>query len=166
MGNLENRLEIVGVNKEALESSLRSRMLPRMSVKKKKVADMIENCHGRGVDPHYAGFFEYFNRGLFYEAHDVLEQLWLAERRGPNYGFYKGLIQLAGAFVHLQKLRPGPAAALFKLAHGNLAKYPPSHEHLDVQGVLSLIENWQTRLQEGRCADNLLNAGAAPKITF
>jgi predicted metal-dependent hydrolase len=137
-----------------------------MIVKKKKVADLIQNCHGRGVDPHYAGYFEYFNRGLFYEAHDVLEQLWLAERRGPNYGFYKGLIQLAGAFVHLQKNRPGPAAALFKLAHGNLAKYPSRHEQLDVQRVLTLIEDWQTRLQEGRGADNPLAAAAPPKIVL
>src|ERR1700684_300530 len=135
-----------------------------MSVKKKKVADMIQNCHGRGFDPHYAGYFEYFNRGLYYEAHDVLEQLWLAERRGPNYGFYKGLIQLAGAFVHLQKKRPAPAAALFKLAHGNLAKYPPRHEHLDVQRVLALIEDWQTNLQEGRCAADPLSAAVPPKI--
>jgi predicted metal-dependent hydrolase len=124
---------------------------------------MIQNCHGRGYDPHYAGYFEYFNRGLFYEAHDVLEQLWLAERRGPNYGFYKGLIQLAGAFVHLQKKRLGPAAALFKLAYDNLGKYPSRHEHLDVQRVLTVIVDWQTKLKEGGSAHESLVA-APPQI--
>ena len=59
---------------------------------------------GQVLDAHYLGYFACFNRGWFYEAHDVLEELWLANRTGPNYAFYKGLIQLAGAFVHLQKI--------------------------------------------------------------
>src|SRR2546423_12627744 len=80
----------------------------------------------RALDPRYIGFFECFNSQRYYEAHDVLENLWL-ERRDENYAFFKGLIQIAGAFVHLQKqfLRPThpkdgrrlrPAARLFKLA--------------------------------------------------
>ena len=67
----------------------------------------------------YLGYFELFNAQLFYEAHDVLEELWLPIRREPQGDFYKGLIQLAGAFVHLQKNRLRPAAALFKLARTN-----------------------------------------------
>jgi predicted metal-dependent hydrolase len=133
-----------------------------VSEKKTKVSEMIQDCHGRGVDPHYAGYFEYFNRGLFYEAHDVLEQLWLADRSSPNYGFYKGLIQLAGAFVHIQKKRPGPAGALFKLAQANLAKYPSIHEALDVHRVLLLIADWQRKLLETSAADSL--ASGAPTL--
>ena len=67
-------------------------------------------------DPRYLKYFECFNQQRFFEAHDVLEALWLPQRQGPNGSFYKGLIQLAGAFVHWQKQRPGPAVALFKLA--------------------------------------------------
>ena len=77
---------------------------------------MIQDLQGGELDPHYAGFFECFNQQLFYEAHDVLEELWLPRRREPDGLFYKGLIQLAGAFVHLQKDRLSPAAALFRLA--------------------------------------------------
>ena len=44
-----------------------------------------------------------------------------AQRHTPNDGFYKGLIQLAGAFVHLQKDRLRPAASLFRLAQKYLA---------------------------------------------
>jgi predicted metal-dependent hydrolase len=102
-----------------------------------------------GVERHYAGYFECFNRGLFYEAHDVLEQLWLAQRAEPNGLFYKGLIQLAGSFVHLQKGRMGPAAALLKLARTNLRLYPSAHERLDVHRVLLLIDGWLTRLENG-----------------
>ena len=75
-------------------------------------------------DPHYLSYFECFNQQRFFEAHEVLEVLWLTQRDGPNGPFYKGLIQLAGAFVHWQKNRPGPAVALFKLAQTYLQQIP------------------------------------------
>src|SRR4029079_18573679 len=102
-----------------------------MSSKSPKIAALLEHCHVTKVDAHYLGYFECFNRQLFFEAHEVLEELWLADRHGANGNFYKGLIQLAGAFVHLQKERPGPATALFKLAQANLQQYPAVHEQLD-----------------------------------
>ena len=125
---------------------------------------MIEGCRGRDLDPHYLGYFECFNRGLFYEAHDVLEELWLADRKGPNGAFYKGLIQLAGAFVHLQKGRLRPAAALFKLAHANLQRYPDGHERLDVALVQREIERWLQRLEETEFQSNPLGEHAAPEL--
>src|SRR5215468_10563354 len=107
---------------------------------------MIENLRGSSLDAHYLGYFECFNQQLFYEAHDVLEELWLGQRGQENDLFYKGLIQLAGAFVHLQKNRLQPAAALFRLAQNNLSKYPSPHEQLNVILVLELIQTWQTRI--------------------
>jgi predicted metal-dependent hydrolase len=126
---------------------------------------MIAVHRGGGFDAHYAGYFDCFNRGLFYEAHDVLEELWLAEgKAGANYGFYKGLIQLAGAFVHLQKQRLRPAAALFKLAQANLRQYPATHERLDVAGVLGVIADWLARLEESGFAVNPLDHRAPPRL--
>src|SRR5580704_7174279 len=113
-----------------------------MSKKSAKIAALIESCRGRDLDAYYLGYFACFNQGLYYEAHDVLEELWLADRQGPNYAFHKGLIQLAGAFVHLQKNRLRPSAALFKLAQANLGKYPAIHEHLDLAMVLAIITAW------------------------
>lgn len=110
---------------------------------------MAGQFQGGRLDRHYTGFFELFNRQQFYEAHEVLEHIWLPDKHGLNGSFYKGLIQLAGAFVHLQKRRPQPASALFKLALANLEKYPPVHEHLDVAGVIRLIEGQQRRLDGG-----------------
>jgi predicted metal-dependent hydrolase len=101
----------------------------------------------KGFDPRYLGFFECFNRQRYFEAHEVLEALWLPQRQAPNGAFYKGLIQLAGAFVHWQKHRPGPAAALFGLARANLRDYPATHDGLDVKGVLALIEEWLQQLK-------------------
>ena len=140
-----------------------------MSKKSAKIAALIEACRGRDLDAHYLGYFECFNRGLFYEAHDVLEELWLAQRRGPNDAFFKGLIQLAGAFVHLQKHTPQrsrlrPSAALFKLARGNLGPYAPRHERLDVALVLSMIADWLAQLDLGGFDVNPLRAENAPQL--
>ena len=136
-----------------------------MSKKSAKIAALIESCQGRSLDAHYLGYFECFNRGLFYEAHDVLEELWLADRHGPNGAFYKGLIQLAGAFVHLQKNRLRPAAALFKLARANLQKYPAQREHLAVSHVLAVIEAWLEQLEKNHFTLNPLTPANVPKLS-
>src|SRR6185295_5160242 len=113
-----------------------------MSSKSPRIAAMIEGFRGQAFDAHYIGYFDCFNRQLFYEAHDVLEDLWLPQRRTDAGLFYKGLIQLAGAFVHLQKDRLQPAAALFNLAKNNLGRFPATHERLDVAGVINTIDAW------------------------
>ena len=135
-----------------------------MSHKSARVAAMIESFRGQELDAHYLGYFDCFNRRLFYEAHDVLEDLWLPDRQGANGNFYKGLIQLAGAFVHLQKHRLRPSAALFKLAQANLEKYPRRHERLDLTAVLALIADWLQRLEQGGFTVNPLTAHAGPRL--
>lgn len=115
-----------------------------------KIEGMLRDLAPReaGLNPHYEGYFTCFNRHRYYEAHDVLEHLWLQTRDG-NHAFYKGLIQLAGAFVHLQKQyhrphhpkdagRARPAVRLFQLAARNLAPYRPAHLRLNVERVWTL----------------------------
>jgi len=130
---------------------------------------------GAGLDPCYEGYFTCFNSQRYYEAHDVLEHLWL-KNRDDDYAFYKGLIQLAGAFVHLQKQferphhpkdrnRTRPAVRLFHLAARNLAPYRPLHQRLDVELVWGLST---------RTADQIIATGyanpwspaAAPTLTL
>lgn len=122
--------------------------------------------HAPDYDPRYLKYFECFNRQLFFEAHEVLEGLWQSRREGPNGTFYKGLIQLAGAFVHLQKNRPGPAAALFELARRNLRGFPATHEGLEIKGVLVMIEDWLRRLKTADLASNPLTPATAPRLSL
>ena len=140
-----------------------------MSKKSAKIAALIELCRGRDLPAHYLGYFECFNRGMFYEAHDVLEELWLANRRAPNDAFYKGLIQFAGAFVHLQKHsakqpRLRPAAALFRLARTNLERFAPRHERLDVARLLWVSDEWVARLEAAQFAVNPFTGDNTPLI--
>jgi predicted metal-dependent hydrolase len=137
-----------------------------VSKKSAKIAALIESCRGEELDPHYLGYFLLFNQQLYYESHDVLEELWLADRKGPHGDFYKGLIQLAGAFVHLQKNRLKPANALFTLAETNLSKYPSPHERLNVKDILELITSWKKELAKSDYQKNPFVGTNAPSITL
>ena len=135
-----------------------------MSNKGKRIAAMAGRFRKGKLDAHYLGYFDCFNRQLFYEAHEVLEHIWLKDKHGPNGAFYKGLIQLAGAFVHLQKNRPQPASSLFKLALANLEKYPATHEHLNLQSTTGLIRQWLAGLERANFNGNLLTGANVPQL--
>ena len=125
---------------------------------------LIAGCQGQELDAHYLGYFECFNQQLFYEAHDVLEELWLPARKGPRDLFYKGLIQFAGAFVHLQKNRLRPAGALFTLARNNLSQYPSPYDRLDIFRILLIIEEWMSALEISDYQLNPLQTLPAPEL--
>ncbi|HXG48995.1 MAG TPA: DUF309 domain-containing protein [Methylomirabilota bacterium] len=137
-----------------------------MSKKSPKIAALIQSFEGQPWPAHYLGYFACFNEGLFYEAHDVLEELWLAERGGPRDGFYKGLIQFAGAFVHLQKGRLRPAAALFRLSQSYLGRYPDRFDGLDLARVRSLADEWVASLETNGFADNPLPRNGPPRLNM
>ena len=141
-----------------------------MSRKSPKIASLIADLklvRSDGecpyFDPHYTGYFECFNRQMYYEAHDVLEELWL-HTRGKDHLFYKGLIQLAGAFVHLKKSRLDPGARLFRLALKNVAPYGPSHEGLDVKTLMGQIHQWLTQLEDSNYAQSPYDPNQPPKL--
>ena len=99
-------------------------------------------------DPHLVGYLRCFNSQKFYEAHDVLEALWLKDRTGPDGDFFKGMIQFAGAFVHLQKSRNRPAKVLFLRCTTYLSKYPSKFYSLDVAGIIKLAKHNASFLEE------------------
>jgi len=123
---------------------------------------------------YYRAYFQLFNDQQYYEAHDVLEQLWLKALE-PEIQFYKGLIQLAGAFVHLQKQfrrpthptdgrRLRPAWRLFKLAHKNLITFSPAFHGLRVEQTIKLIELTVEQLEQSHFAKNPWSPDFAPKL--
>jgi predicted metal-dependent hydrolase len=137
-----------------------------VSHKSARIAAMIEALQGQELDARYLGYFDCFNRQLFYEAHEVLEDLWLADRHGPDGDFYKGLIQLAGAYVHLQKNRLHPSAALLKLAQANLEKYPARHRSLNLAAVRRLTAGWLAQLERGLFQLNPLTPQNQPRLSL
>lgn len=109
--------------------------------------------------PHYVGFFEAFNQEAYFEAHEILEKLWREQKGTVEGTFFKGLIQLAGAFVHIQRNRRGPALALFRLARSNLVEFLPDHKDLDVALVIEMVDAWVARTEHAQMVSGLLQEG-------
>jgi len=136
--------------------------------------ETLEASDTTGFHPCYAGFFECFNLGDYYEAHDVLEHLWL-ECRDKNYLYFKGLIQIAGAFVHLKKqhARPDhptdrrrlhPAARLFALGVKNVSPFGPTHMGLHIETVCELCTDWRDKIAASEFRINPWHPGAGPRL--
>jgi len=132
--------------------------------KENRIATILQRAQGGPGDPHYLGYLECFNQHLYFEAHEVLEHLWLPQRQGPDGPFLKGLIQLAGAFVHLQKRRLLPAAALLRMAEKNLKSYAPVHHLLDVTAILALIQQWSGKIESEGTAPDTLSRSVMPQL--
>jgi predicted metal-dependent hydrolase len=145
--------------------------------KEDRVAAFTQGISGDGkVDDraYYRAYFQLFNEQEYYAAHDVLEQLWLRAPE-PEVQFYKGLIQLAGAFVHLQKhfrrpthptdgRRLRPAWRLFKLAHKNLIVFSPMFHGFRVEQAIALADLTIGQLEQSHFAQNPWSPDLAPKL--
>jgi hypothetical protein len=138
-------------------------------------AGAAQSC-AAALDPCYRGYFTCFNAQQYYEAHDVLEHLWLGCRDG-NYLFYKGLIQIAGAFVHLQKqfLRPEhpkdgrrlrPAVRLFALGVANVEPFGPVHLGLDVAALCALCARMVAEIEAADFQRNPWSPERAPQLAL
>jgi predicted metal-dependent hydrolase len=152
--------------------------MPTQPPEKAKRLDAFVESLGLGeaeYDPCYLGYFALFNAQEYYEAHDVLEHLWLQAGRDGNYAFCKGLIQLAGAFVHLKKQRARPehptdgqrlrpAVRLFRMAEKNLGAYGPAHLGLDLDVVRALIESHVARIEAAEFSRNSWEPASAPQL--
>jgi predicted metal-dependent hydrolase len=145
--------------------------------KGQKIQAFVESLSTGSIhDPCYEGYFLCFNEQKYYEAHDVLEHLWLKEK-GAAHQFFKGLIQLAGAFVHLQKQfrrpehptdgrRLRPAWRLFKLAQTNLEPYFPAYLDLDVRSVLQLCAKNMLAIEGAEFKHNPWSPDTAPALAL
>jgi predicted metal-dependent hydrolase len=123
---------------------------------------------------YYRAFFRCWNEQRYYEAHDVLEQLWL-KTKSRDADYFKGLIQAAGAFVHLQKRfehpshpkhsrRLPPAVRLFRLAEKNLSSFRPRHHGLDVIALCELLRAYTDEIIASDYTTNPWSPETAPKL--
>ena len=99
----------------------------------------------REFDDRYLQYFRLFEAGKFFEAHEVLESLWLGTK-GKDRDFYQGLIQLAASLVHFQKGNLTGAKELFRTASKYLESFKPFHEGVEVSQTLEdfrhFLEVW------------------------
>ncbi|MEP6937743.1 MAG: DUF309 domain-containing protein [Chthoniobacterales bacterium] len=126
--------------------------------------------------PFYRGFFRCWNEQRYYEAHDVLEDLWL-RTTSEDARFFKGLIQAAGAFVHLQKQfehpehvkhgrRLAPAVRLFRLASKNLEPFGNVRHRLDLVRLRQLLEETAGAILASNYKTNPWSPDGAPTLSL
>jgi hypothetical protein len=142
-----------------------------------QTADSKPDSDRMADHPYYRAFFQCWNEQRYYEAHDVLEQVWLGKTISPEDAqYFKGLIQAAGAFVHLQKhfehpthakhgKRLAPAVRLFRLAEKNLAPFGPNRHDLDVAKFREILSRYcgAVNAEHGK---NPWNPDSAPKVSL
>jgi predicted metal-dependent hydrolase len=76
-------------------------------------------------------FVARFDRRDYWLAHEELEDLWLEDRSD----LYKGLIQVAAAFVHIDRCNWHGATKLLASALGLLDGYPEHERGFDLAGI-------------------------------
>ncbi len=82
----------------------------------------------------YRGIEE-FNVGCYFEAHEVLEDLW-HEYRETDRTFLQGLIQLSAGFYHFQCANMKGATSQLTKGIKKLEPYKPQHFGIDITKVL------------------------------
>lgn len=87
-----------------------------------------------------------FNEGRFFECHEWLEEIWQEEQGGVR-DLYKGLIQIAAAFVHLSRGNFVGADRLLRTGIGYLRHYRAEGAMgFDVEAIARAAEGIHARL--------------------
>jgi len=149
--------------------------------KRERISDFVRSLEGvsveAGSENYYTAFFQLWNAQKYYEAHDVLEQLWLVETNAGLARFYQALIQAAGAFVHLQKnfqqpshpkhsRRLPPATRLFELALGNLEGLPNEFRALDLVQFRKILLRYRDEIIAVDFKRNPWSPETAPRLAL
>lgn len=86
----------------------------------------------------YLQGIEHFNRGEYFESHEVWEELWI-EEAGDDRRFYQGLIQAAVALYHLENGNAVGSRKLVESSSAYLQAYGARHRGLDVEGFVGAV---------------------------
>jgi uncharacterized protein len=89
-----------------------------------------------------------FNSEEFFQAHEVWEELWLAEAE-PERTFLQGLIQAAAAFHHYIRGNFSGAQSLLASAALKLQRFPVEHRGIASGQLRDQVVWWAQALGEG-----------------
>ena len=115
------------------------------------------------MDERFYRGLEEFNEERFFEAHEVLEDLW-HEYREADRTFIQGLIQIAAAFYHLQSLNVKGAASQFLKGSEKLRHFLPEYKSVSVATLLDDVQENLQRIQQS--TNENLGSIRYPRIQF
>lgn len=116
-------------------------------------------------DPRLLKGIEEFNRGLFFQCHETLEEVWW-EEHGEDRLFYQGIIQISVGYLKWEEGVMAGAIKLWRAGLEKLAAYPSAHlgVRLDsfLEGVKANLEELEVAYQKGGIVPPL----KVPQICF
>jgi hypothetical protein len=97
-------------------------------------------------DPRFLKGIEEFNRELFFECHETLEEIWL-EDHGEVRKFYQAIIQIAAGYFKLQQGVPAGALKLWRTGLEKLEPYGPIFLGVNVESLADAVRDHLARLE-------------------
>jgi uncharacterized protein len=97
--------------------------------------------------PEFLHGIELFNQARFFDAHEVLEDVW---RAAPveEKKFQQGLIQVAVALYHHGNGNSIGARSVLRRSFRNLSRYPEGFGGVRLAVLLQAVSEWQRAMDE------------------
>jgi predicted metal-dependent hydrolase len=90
---------------------------------------------------------ELFNGGQYWEAHEAWEGDWMPDRKGPDSGFYKGLIQVAAGCLHYNHRNRRGAINKWRSGADYLRPYLPAHLGVRLAPLVEAVDGYLAAMQ-------------------
>ena len=90
------------------------------------------------ADPLLHQGIEEFNRGHFFEAHELWEEAW-NNVVGEEKRFYQCLVQIAAGYHKLSLAQHNGARKLLERGNQTLSSFPPDYAGIDLASFLQLV---------------------------
>ena len=81
-----------------------------------------------------------FNSGRYWDAHEAWEHAWMPDRKGPDAGFYKGLIQVAAGCLHYGRRNRRGTVNKWRSGADYLRPYPPIHWGIELVPLIGAVD--------------------------
>jgi predicted metal-dependent hydrolase len=95
-----------------------------------------------------------FNRGYFFEAHDILEDLWM-DTSGKDKLFLQGLIQVSVGFYHYFNSNYKGAVSQFSKGLAKLEAYLPAHCNVELEEFTEKVSVWRDAARAGLIGESV-----------
>lgn len=103
-------------------------------------------------DTRYHRGIRLFNDALYFESHEVLEEIWTSEH-GPARLFLQALIHFAAGLHHYERNNPDGARRQMRKALKKLAGYLSGYAGLNTEALYRDGIEWRDAIIEGRRID-------------
>ena len=102
-----------------------------------------------------------FNRGHFFEAHELWEELW-NETVDEEKRFYQALVQIAAGYHKLSLAQYNGARKLLERGQQTISEFPTNYAGIDLALLMTTLESILSSLAKNQIMDSF----PAPTLRF